>query len=315
MARKLLLGLGGLTGALLSAASPAWAETHVIASIRPVQALVLAVTEGVSEPEALIDPGLSPHTFQLKPSQVELLSKADIVFWMGPELETSLEGPLAALAGGARVVALLDAPGLDVLHYKDADGPHDGHDHGPRDPHAWLSPKTSETLVDAIAQELSAIDPANADVYAKNATRAKNRFKLLARQMDGALADSRAVPYLVQHDGFGYIARDFGMTEVGHLQILPGREAGAKHLAAIRDKIKAEGVVCVFTEPQFTPAQAKRLQEETGVRLGVLDPLGTDLEVSPTLSVRIIQSVVLAMNRCLAPKPPAPNPIDTPAAQ
>ena len=104
---------------------------------------------------------------------------------------------------------------------------------------------------------------------------------------------------MVQHDGFGYIARDFGLTEIGYLQTMPGREPGAKHLAAMREVIKSKGVKCLFHEPQFTPALAQNLSRELGVRLGELDPMGTDLTVSPTLHVRIIQGVIVGLDRCL----------------
>lgn len=278
----------------------AWAAAKVVTSIRPVQALVYAVMDEIGVPEVMLPPGISPHSFSLKPSQAEMLQEADIVFWVGPALETSLEGPLKQLSADARVVSLLDAPGLDLLHY-DTDGgdDHDGHDHGAVDPHVWLSPKNAQVLVDFIAQELTRLVPGNADIYAQNAKVAKNRIKVLARQMEKLIAPVKDVPYMVQHDGYGYLARDFGLTQVGHLQTLPGREPGARHVSEVAKAIRDKGVVCLFHEPQFTPAMAQRLKAETGVRLAELDPMGGGLELSPTLSVRIVQQVVLAMGTCL----------------
>ncbi|HEY9164138.1 MAG TPA: zinc ABC transporter substrate-binding protein [Magnetovibrio sp.] len=291
---------------LLAIPAHAFASPKVVTSIRPVQALVYAVTGEANMPDVLLDPGTSPHAFSLKPSQAQMLQDADIVFWIGPALETALEGPLQSLGGDAHVVRLLDAPGLDLLHFEDdehADEPKDEHDHGPVDPHAWLSPANAAVMIDLIETELSRLAPNHAAIYAKNAKVAKNRLKLLTKQMDKLLAHTRGVPYLVQHDGFGYLARDFNLNEVGHLQTLPGREPGAKHVAQIRDAIAKQGVVCIFVEPQFTPALAKRLKEETGIRLGELDPMGSFLDLSPTLHVRIIQQVVLKMDECLFTKP------------
>lgn len=289
------------------------AAPKVVTSIRPVQALVYAVMGEIGVPELLLEPGASPHAFALKPSQAQMLQDADIVFWIGPGLETALEGPLENLGAGARRVSLIDAPGLELLRYKADDLSGGGHEHGPADPHVWLSPKNAMTLLDAIQAELSALSPGNAEIYAKNARVAKNRLKLLTRQMNKILAHTRGVPYMVQHDGFGYIARDFAMNEVGHLQTLPGREPGAKHVAQVREAIAKQGVVCLFTEPQFTPALAQRLQEETAVRLGELDPMGGHLDLSPTLHVRIIQQLALNMDQCLFTK--KDTPVDTPAKQ
>jgi len=303
--------------ALLLFPLEAWAAPKVVTSIRPVQALVYAVMGEVNLPDVLLPPGTSPHAFALKPSQAKMLQNADIVFWIGPGLETSLEGALENLGANARVVRLIDAPGLDLLHYEE-DGENDasdehGHEHGSVDPHVWLSPKNAMALIDVIEDELTHLTPGNAAIYAKNAKVAKNRLKLLAKKMDEILSHTRNVPYMVQHDGFGYLARDFAMNEVGHLQTVPGREPGARHVAQIRDAIASKGVVCLFVEPQFTSALAQRLQEETGVRLGELDSMGGELDMSPTLHVRIIQRVVLRMDECLYTK--KDTPVDTPAQQ
>lgn len=291
--------------------APALAAPKIVTSIRPVQALVYAVMDETGLPEVLLEPGVSPHTFALKPSQAQMLQSADLIFWIGPTLETALEDPLKNLGTNANVVRLIDAPGLNLLNYAtDAPEDADGHKHGPVDPHIWLSPTNAMAMIDKIEAELSRLTPGNAEIYAKNAKVAKNRLKLLIKKMDEVLSHTRGIPYMVQHDGFGYIARDFSMNEVGHLQTIPGREPGAKHIAQIREAITSQGVVCLFTEPQFTPALAQRLQEETGIRLGELDALGGALEMSPTLHVRIIQQLALSMDQCLYAKP-----VDMPAKQ
>jgi zinc transport system substrate-binding protein len=293
---------------------PALAEPKVVASIRPVQALVYAVMGEIGVPDVLLEPGASPHIFALKPSQAQMLQDADIIFWIGPGLEAALNDPLQNLTANARLVRLIEAPGLDLIHFDedDEEAVHDDHDHdhGAVDPHIWLSPANAGAMIDTIANELSQLTPGNAEIYAKNAKVAKNRLKLLAVKMGEILAHSQGVPYMVTHDGFGYIKRDFGMNQVGYLQIIPGREPGAKHITQLREAIATQGVKCLFTEPQFTPALAQRLAEETGVRLGELDPMGGALELSPTLHVRIIQQLVLGMDHCLYT-----NPVDTPAEQ
>lgn len=268
----------------------------VVTSIKPVQGLVLAVMGEIATPSVLLPAGASPHSYTLKPSQAGMLQDADVVFWIGSGLEASLQGPLKHLATKAQVVSLIDTLGLDLLPLG-----------GAPDPHVWLSPVNILVMLDRIHEVLTQINPGNAAIYAKNTKVAKNRTKLLLRQGKGMVAAIKDTPYMVQHDGFGYIARDFGLREIGHLQTLPGREPGAKHIAAMRDAIKSNDVKCLFHEPQFTPALAESLSRELGVRLGELDPMGTDLSLSPTLHVRIIQSVIVGLDRCLY------TPVGTPA--
>lgn len=276
----------------------AWASAKVVTSIRPVQALVYAILGEIGQPAVVMEPGASPHVYALKPSQMEMLQDADVVFWIGPGLETALAGPLSKLDEDVRVVSLLNAPGLDLIHYGDGEA-HGGHEHGTVDPHVWLSPKNAQVLLDFIAAELTRESPGNRTIYEKNLRVAKNRMALLERQATKMLAPVLNEPYMVQHDGFGYLARDFGLNEVGHLQTLPGREPGARHIADVRATIADKGVQCLFHEPQFTPTLAKQLAKETGVHLAEIDPMGADLDFSQTLSVRIIQYVALAMTNCL----------------
>ncbi|MFC1673597.1 metal ABC transporter solute-binding protein, Zn/Mn family, partial [Pseudomonadota bacterium] len=92
------------------------APPKVVTSILPVHALVLAVMGEIGAPQLLLDASSSPHAIAMKPSQARALENADLVFWIGPDLETALAEPLNVLANDAQVVSLMDAPGLDLLH-------------------------------------------------------------------------------------------------------------------------------------------------------------------------------------------------------
>lgn len=273
-------------------------QPKVIASIKPVQGLVWAVMGERVQPELLLEPTISPHAFTLKPSQADMLQSADVVFWMGPELETALEGPLSALGANAKVVPLLSTPGLDVLHIE-----------GALDPHVWLSVDNTLKMIEYIRQVLSDIEPDNAAIYAKNAKSASQKLNLLKRKAGEMVASVKDTPYMVQHDAFGYLARDLGLNQIGHLQTIPGREPGAKHVAKVRELIKSKGVKCLFVEPQFTSALADSLAKDLGVFIGEIDPMGADLTASPTLPLRIIQIIIVNMDRCLYSKPKTDKPL------
>ncbi len=131
MSRFAAVGLAALlaTTATVLVPASASAEIKVVASIKPVHSLVAAVMEGVGEPGIIVDGAASPHTYALKPSQAGMLADADVVFWIGPELEAFLEKPLATIAGKATAVELLEAPGLKTLPLREG-GTFEAHDHG-----------------------------------------------------------------------------------------------------------------------------------------------------------------------------------------
>ena len=120
---------------LALAAGGASAEVRVVTDIAPVQSLVAMVAG--ETPEVLIRPGVSPHDAALRPSDARALETAEVVVWIGPDLTPGLEGPIATLAGGARVLTLLPedegAEAEDGRDHVDGDHPegdHVGDDHG-----------------------------------------------------------------------------------------------------------------------------------------------------------------------------------------
>ena len=123
-----------LTGLTLIAMSTigARADVRVVASIKPVHSLVAGVMDGVGTPELLVGGAASPHTYALKPSQARALQKADVIFWMGGDLETFLAKPLATLGAKARGVSLLKTPSLKTLGLREGGG-FEAHEHDDAD--------------------------------------------------------------------------------------------------------------------------------------------------------------------------------------
>ncbi len=113
--------------------SYAHAEIKVVASIKPIHSLVSYVMDGVGTPSILVDGSSSPHTFQLKPSHAQMLQDADIVFWIGEDLESFLETPLESIATNAKKITLMELDDIELLKFREKHifEEHAGHDdHG-----------------------------------------------------------------------------------------------------------------------------------------------------------------------------------------
>ena len=118
---------------LFSLFSYAHAEIKVVASIKPIHPLVSYVMDGVGTPSILVDGSSSPHTFQLKPSHAQMLQDADIVFWIGEDLESFLETPLESIATNAKKITLMELDDIELLKFREKHifEEHAGHDdHG-----------------------------------------------------------------------------------------------------------------------------------------------------------------------------------------
>src|SRR5690606_41728151 len=108
-------------GLALAAAGPASAAEgpSVVASIKPIHSLVAAVMGEVGKPTLIVEGAASPHSYALRPSQAAEIAGADLVFWVGPELETFLRAPLDAIAGSVRTIRLDQSAGLTLIDLRD----------------------------------------------------------------------------------------------------------------------------------------------------------------------------------------------------
>lgn len=132
MTRCLLMAAASLA---CLAATPvrAQAAPDVLASILPVWAITTSLMDGVSAPTLLLEPGASPHAFSLRPSQSQALASADLIVWVGPELERFLVAPIDTLGKDGRALALTSISGVEMLPFREGTlfAPESaGHDHG-----------------------------------------------------------------------------------------------------------------------------------------------------------------------------------------
>ena len=178
MAQSLLAWLM-LAGAALAAEPP-----RVVASLPPLQGLAASVLDGIAQPELLVRSGGSEHGYAVKPSDARALASADLVIWIGPGLEAFLAKPIATLVRPGAVMTVAELPGLALLSRRMGEGWAAGHDHedgaeaehGAPDLHLWLDPRNAMLIVSAIADRLSALDPARAQRYRENEKAARARI-------------------------------------------------------------------------------------------------------------------------------------------
>ena len=106
------------------------ADIKVVASIKPIHSLVSYLMDGVAKPDLIVDGYASPHGFAMKPSHAKMLQNADIVFWVGEDLENFLEKPLNSIAKKADKIELMDEKGIVKLKFRERNifGDHDDHD-------------------------------------------------------------------------------------------------------------------------------------------------------------------------------------------
>lgn len=272
----------------------------VVASIQPIHSLAAGVMQGVGEPRLLIPGGQSPHHFSLRPSDARALGHADLVIWVGPELEGFLTNPLQGIR--ASVLTLLDIEGIRVLHAgspEEQDHGHEAAQLGGRDGHLWLDPRNAIAIARTLATTLSELDPTHREQYQSNAERLVERLSSLDRDLERQLAQVRDRPYVVFHDAYRYLEQRYGLHPVGVVSVDPERRPGARRVREVRAAIHSTGARCVFSEPQFPSRLMAVLLEDTGARSAVLDPLGTGIPAGSDAYFQLMQRLADALLGCL----------------
>ena len=316
--------------------SAANADVNVVTSIKPVHSLVSGVMQGVGSPTVIIEGAGSPHTYSLKPSQAKQLQDADLVFWMGDELETFLEGPIQNIAQNAKSIKLIDSHGLKKIkfreggmfdehddhddhddhdkeehakddhddhgHDKHAKDDHDDHGHGEFDPHVWLDPINAKAVVHEIEEALVKADPKNAKKYEANAVRMAEKLDQLVTELRVQLQPVQGKGFIVFHDAYQYFEQRFGVAAIGSITVSPEVMPGAERVKALREKIRGLRATCVFSEPQFEPKLVRTLVDGTGAQTGVLDPLGSSLTKGPDLYFELVREMARSLKECLSAK-------------
>lgn len=289
------LGVASVFAALLLMSGPGQgAEApapRVAVSIQPLHSLVSAVMAGVGAPALMFQGARSPHGGSLTPDQARALSRADLVIWVGAELETSLAKPLAVLATKAAVLTASGAEGVALLKGGAGQAP---------DSHIWLDPRNASAIARAAAEMLARTDPTNAARYRENAAVLVTRLGDLETELAALLAPVRGTPFIVYHDAYGYFVRRFAMKQIGAVALDPQRVPGAKRIAALRARLRETGAVCVFVEPQFNPSRANILVEGSGAKIAELDPLGAGLPPGPDAYFAMMRALAHSLRACLS---------------
>ena len=302
---------------------------QVAVDIAPVHSLVARVMDGVGTPDLIVQPGASPHEYSLRPSEAQALQNADLVFWVSSGLTPWLTDTIETLASGAAVTELLEVDGTielplresplfeahiheehdDMAHDDHDEGAHNDHDshddhddHGhedAHDPHAWLSPNNAISWLNVIAGQLSAADPENATAYFANAAAGRSEIQALIGEVNATLDPVRGEKFVVFHDAYQYFETDFNFPASGAISLSDASDPSPARIAEIQARVGDEGISCILTEPQFNPGLIDTVLNGTQSQTGILDPMGSDLELGSALYPQLIRNLSTALAGCM----------------
>jgi ABC-type Zn uptake system ZnuABC Zn-binding protein ZnuA len=286
--RRLVAALGAVTGAVTvgriapigaqemtpaaGEASLGWSDVlvddngklNVVTTVAPISSIVRNIGGTRIDLYGIVPDGTNSHTFEPAPSDAAILSKADLIFVNGLDLELpTMELAAANLRDGAEIVSLGEQTVAEDEWVFDFSFPEE---EGHPNPHLWTNPPYAKRYAEIAAETLSTKDPDNADYYAENLA----RYSAALDALDAAIAEAvESVPeanrkLLTYHDSWAYFAPRYGFIVIGAAQPSDFSEPSPQEVAALIDQIKAEGVPAVFGSEVFASSVLEQIAQEAG---------------------------------------------------
>ncbi|NWN91576.1 zinc ABC transporter solute-binding protein [Marinobacter adhaerens] len=277
-----------------------YAETPILASIKPVELLVRAIATENMNTSTLVPPGSSPHNYALTPSKRRALERADVIFWVGPDMETFLTRLLTGEEFGERSVALMQSEtALSAPEEHTGDHRHDHHHDSEDDPHIWVDPDMALSMAETIRDTLASQDGADKAALDRNLEAFRAAVARKEAQIRKQLEPLKNVSLFAYHSALTRFAAHYNLNVAGVLTLNPDRSPGARHIAGVQNSLRQANHPCLLTEPQFNRQWWRSITEGLNVTFSTWDPLATDIEVTANGYADFQQSIADAVLTCL----------------
>ncbi|BFO09782.1 iron/manganese ABC transporter substrate-binding protein YfeA [Serratia rubidaea] len=277
-ARPLTLCALLCAGTLLSPAASAEKKLHVVTTFTIIQDIAQNVAGDAAVVESITKPGAEIHDYQPTPRDIVKAQHADLILWNGMNLERWFQRFFENIK---QVPAAVVTEGITPLPIRE--GPYNGNPN----PHAWMSPTNALVYIENIRQALVKHDPANAQVYNRNAKAYSAKIAALDAPLRERLARIPAAQrWLVTSEGaFSYLAKDYQLKEIYLWPINADEQGTPQQVRRVIDAVRSHHIPVVFSESTISDKPAKQVAKETGAQYGgvlYVDSLSAAGEPVPT---------------------------------
>jgi len=242
---------------------------RVLTTVYPLQEFAARIAGERGDVELLLPPGAGPHTWQPRPGDLVRLAEADLVLAVGAGLEPWLAGLVRGIAPSrVKVVEVSQGLPLIAAETREEPGPETANEHREdKDPHIWLDFELAARVVDRIALEFIAADPAGRTVFEARARTLKSDLGALDEEFRAGLAGCAGRDLVVAgHAAFGYLARRYGLRQVALYGPSPEAQPRPHAVVEVVEQARRQGARAVFYETSVAPDLARAIAREIGAR-------------------------------------------------
>ncbi|OKI04751.1 ABC transporter substrate-binding protein [Streptomyces sp. CB02923] len=313
-----VLGMLALSACSDSGGGRSDGKLNVTASFYPMEFLAKEIGKDHVQVTDLTKPGTEPHDLELSPRQIASLGESDAILYLKgvqPAVDKAVQQSGVKHTVDAASLTQLKKHGAEVDGHDHTTGDngtghdehgHEGHDHEAdgNDPHIWLDPVKFAQVAKGVGKTLAEADPAHQADYARNTDDLVKKLNDLNKKFEAGLKNKKSDTFITTHAAFGYLAERYGLTEEAISGIDPeASDVSGSRMKDLQKLAKDHHVNTVFFETLTSPAMAKTLAKDLGVKTDVLDPIEGITEKSQGKDyVQVMESNLAALQKALGAK-------------
>ena len=266
-------------------------DLKVATTVKPVHSILCGLMKDIGEPLLLIPGDRTPFDYAPDEALKTRLNTVDLLLWVGPELEKTLQPLIAKLPDSVRVVELLDREDLKVLPSRA--NPQQ------RNPFFWMDDRNAIILLDLLTEILIEADPARAHIYTRNRLRLLKPLKRIDREYEYGYRGLQAGTGAEYYDALNYFEQAYALKIVGHVATTPWDPIDTEALLRLRSRMLEFRANCLFTDRGMPARNLDLLTAGQDISIGELDPLGLQFDAGEDLYLKLMRHNTDVIKQCL----------------
>lgn len=219
--------------------------------------IVRQVAGDHAQVQGLMNEGVDPHLFKPTRDDMNTLFEADIVFYVGLNLEGRMSDAFVAVSR-EEIPVYAVSESLDETFLRE---PPEFAGH--YDPHIWMDVSAWSQCVGYVAEQLAEFDPSHAEEYRANAKAYRGKLAALheyAKTSIASIPESSRV-LITAHDAFGYFSEAYDIPVRALQGISTESEASVDDLNQLVNFIVERKIPAIFVESSVSQEGVKAIIE------------------------------------------------------
>ena len=270
----------------------------IVVSIKPIHSIVTKIMDGVTKPELLLDSNNSAHTFHLKPSQIKMISNADLVIVISENFELGLRKALKNINEDSYLkISELDQL---IIHNSRGEAIYDKNEDSSKfDFHLWLDVNNMQLIATYISNIIIELDPKNEHIYSENLKEVNLELDELKEELKQQLAPFSSTPFAIYSDTLQYFEKSLELKRPVIITPFHGAGLSIKRTIEAKRKIRDLNISCLIYDTEVKAKQLQVLAEGLNLKSFKIDILGNEFTTGQDQYFNLMKKTSSQLSLCL----------------